>query len=93
MLERLYAGFTALPGVMRIGLLLVFAGGVLDGCYHTLPLHWAARVDTYIGQSGWPLHLLILIGMATTMVGLFAGRASLRASRHRHVERSTASKH
>ena len=82
MLQRLSTGFKTLPGLMRLGLLLVCAGGVLDGLYHSLPLHWAARIDTYLGQSGWPLHLLILIGMATTMVGLFAGRASLQADRH-----------
>ena len=86
MLGRLHTGFAALPGLMRIGLLIVLAGGVLDLFYHTLPPTWAATVDLYLGHNGWPLHVVALLGMVTTLAGIFAGRASLPAGRTRHTE-------
>jgi len=80
---------------MRIGLLIVVASGALDLLYHTLPPQWAATVDLYLGRDGWPLHLVALLGMATTLVGIVAGRFSLHADRMRHAatERSSASEH
>jgi hypothetical protein len=95
MFGRLYTGFATLPGLMRIGLLIVLAGGVLDLLYHTLPPQWAATVDRYLGHNGWPLHVVALLGMATTLVGIFVGRSSLHAGRKRHAatERSPAIKH
>lgn len=93
MIGRLYAIFATLPGLMRIGLLIVLAGGMLDGIYHTLPLPWAAFVDVYLGSSGWALHLMILIGMVTTMTGIFLSRSSLQSNRHRRTGRSKANQH
>jgi hypothetical protein len=85
-------GFATLPGFMCIGLLIVVAGGALDLLYHTLPHQWAATVDLYLGLNGWPLHVVAMMGMATTLVGIFAGRSSLHAGRKRHAqtERSSA---
>ena len=76
-------------------LLIVLAGGALDLLYHTLPLQWAATVDMYLGHNGWPLHVVALIGMATTLVGIFAGRLSLYSGHKRHAEteRSSAIEH
>jgi hypothetical protein len=95
MLGRLYTGFATLPWLMRIGLLIVLAGGVLDLIYHSLPLPWAVTVDLYLGHNGWPFHLLALIGMATTLGGIFAGRSELHASHNRRAEteRSHAIEH
>jgi hypothetical protein len=92
MLGRLYTGFITLPWLMRIGLLIVMAGGVLDAIYHSLPLQWAMTVDMYLGHNGWPFHLVALIGMATTLVGIFAGRSVLRENHSRRIksERSHA---
>ncbi len=95
MVGRLRTGFATLPGLMRIGLLIVVAGGALDVLYHTLPQQWAATVDLYLGDNGWPLHVVALLGMATTLVGIFAGRSSLPAGRTRHAatERRPAIEH
>ena len=86
MLGRLYTGFTTLPRLMRIGLLIVAAGGALDLLYHTLPPQWAATVDLYLGHNGWPLHVVALLGMATTLARIFAGRLSRHAGHTRHGE-------
>ena len=85
MVRRLRTAFATLPGLMRIGLLIVLAGGALDLLHHTLPPQWAATVDIYLGHNGWPLHVVALLGMATTLVGIFAGRSSLHAGRTRHA--------
>ena len=86
MFGRLHAGLATLPGLMRIGLLIVLAVGALDLLYHTLPQQWAATVDMYLGHNGWPLHVVALLGMATRLVGIFAGRSSLPAGRKRDAE-------
>ncbi|HEX6292085.1 MAG TPA: hypothetical protein VFZ66_23055 [Herpetosiphonaceae bacterium] len=91
MVERLHAGFATLPGLMRVGLMMVLAGGGLGLLYHTLPLAWAAAVDGYLGHDGWSLHAVALPGMAMTLVGIFAGRASLPTDDE--TERRSASEH
>jgi hypothetical protein len=92
MLGRLHTVFAGLPALMRIGLLIVLAGGALDILYHVLPAHSTAIVDTYLGQGAWFIHLVALVGMATTMVGIFAARLALATShiRHAKTERSHA---
>ena len=86
MIGRLHTGFATLPRLMRIGLLIVLAGGALDLLYHALPPQWAATVDLHLGHDGWPLHVVALVGMVMTLVGIFAGRSSLHAGRTRHAE-------
>jgi hypothetical protein len=94
MIGRLYTGFATLPRLMRIGLLIVLVGGVLDLLYHMLPPQWAATVDLYLGHNGWPLHVIALVGMVTTLVGIFAGKAFQLGggTRHAATERRPAIK-
>lgn len=90
MLRRLHASFTGLPRLMRLGLLIVLAGGVLDTLYHALPIQSTELVDAFLGQGAWSIHLVALAGMAITMIGIFAGWVTLKTIRIRRsgVERS-----
>jgi hypothetical protein len=71
---------------MRLGLLIVGAGGALDLLYHALPMQAAAIADTYVGQGAWSMHLVALVGMALTIIGIFAGRNRLKTSQ---IQRTT----
>lgn len=83
MLRRLHTAFSELPSLMRLGLLIVLAGGTLDVLYHALPMQAAVIATAYLGQGAWSIHLVALIGMAITMGGVF--RFSLAVSRIRHT--------
>jgi hypothetical protein len=78
MVQRIFNLFLELPGLMRLGVLIVVVGGALDLLYHAAPPWWAMRLDVVLGADGAGAHLLTLCGMVVTLVGLFAYRASAR---------------
>ena len=83
MTQRIFSLFTELPGLMRLGVLILAAGGALDLLYHAAPQAWAMQLDGYLGSDGVGAHLLTLLGMVVTLLGLFARQASVRVA---HVE-------
>jgi hypothetical protein len=66
--------FMGLPHIMRLGLLILVIGGTLDLLYHAAPPGWTMRLDGYLGADGVGAHLLTLLGMVVTLLGLFAHR-------------------
>jgi hypothetical protein len=83
MTQRILVLFMELPRVMRLGLLILVIGGLLDLLYHAAPPGWAMRLDGYLGADGVGAHLLTLLGMVVTLLGLFAHRPRARVA---HVE-------
>ena len=83
MTQRIFVLFIGLPRVMRLGLLILVIGGTLDLLYHAAPPGWTMRLDGYLGADGVGAHLMTLLGMVATLLGLFARRASARVA---HVE-------
>ena len=75
MLERISLLFTALPGLMRLGVLILAIGGMLDLLYHAAPPGWAVQMDGYLGTDGIGAHVVTLIGMVITLLGVFAHRS------------------
>jgi hypothetical protein len=61
---------STLPPVMWIGLLILSAGGTLDLIYHAAPLVWTLELDHYLGAHGAGAHVITLIGMVVTLLGL-----------------------
>ena len=78
MVQRIFILFTELPGLMRLGVLILVIGGTLDVLYHAAPPVWAVQLDVVVGSDGVVAHLLTLFGMVSTLVGLFAHRARAR---------------
>jgi hypothetical protein len=78
MIQRIFILFTELPGLMRLGVLILAIGGALDVLYHAAPPVWAMQLDVVVGPDGVIAHLMTLFGMVVTLVGLFAHRASAR---------------
>ena len=76
MVQRIFILFTELPGLMRLGVLILVIGGALDVLYHTAPPVWAIQLDVVLGPDGVVAHLMTLFGMVVTLLGLFARRAS-----------------
>jgi hypothetical protein len=85
MAQRIFILFAELPGLMRLGVLILAVGGTLDVLYHAAPPVWAIQLDVVLGPNGVIAHLMTLFGMVVTLVGLFAHRASARVA---HVEAS-----
>ena len=83
--QRIFTLFMELPSLMRMGVLILLIGGTLDLCYHALPPAWAMWMDRYLGSDGTLAHLMTLLGMVVTLLGLFAYRASMPSAR---VERA-----
>jgi hypothetical protein len=83
MAQRIFTLFTELPGLMRLGVLILAIGGALDLLFHATPPGWTMQLDGYLGTDGVGAHLLTLLGMVVTLLGLFARRASARVA---HVE-------
>ena len=83
MVQRIFILFAELPGLMRLGVLILVIGGALDLLYHAAPPGWAMQLDVGLGPDGVIAHLMTLFGMVVTLVGLFAHRASARVA---HVE-------
>ena len=78
MVQRIFMLFTELPGLMRLGVLILATGGALDLLYHAAPLGWAVQLDSYLGIHGAGAHLVTLLGMIVTLLGLFVRRASVQ---------------
>ena len=78
MVQRILTLFTELPGLMRLGVLILVIGGTLDVLYHAAPPVWAIQLDVVVGPDGVIAHLMTLFGMVVTLLGLFARRASAR---------------
>ncbi len=62
--------FFALPLVMRIGLIIVVFGGALDVVFHASPSSWTPAVTMILGSEGYWAHIVTLIGMIITLVGM-----------------------
>jgi hypothetical protein len=74
MTERIFVFLMGLPHIMRLGLLILVIGGMLDLLYHAAPPGWALQMDGYLGADGVGAHLLTLLGMVVTLLGLLAHR-------------------
>ncbi len=70
--------FAGLPLVMRIGLIIVVFGGALDVVFHASPSSWTSTLQMVLGSEGYWAHIVTLIGMIITLVGML-----LAAYRHR----------
>jgi hypothetical protein len=79
MVQRIYTFFTELPGLMRLGVLILAIGGVLDVLYHAAPPIWAMQLDVVLGSNGVAAHLMTLFGMVVTLLGLLVHQASARS--------------
>jgi hypothetical protein len=53
-----------------IGLLIVAAGAAGDILHHALPAHLSSDLNLFLGPDGGRAHLLTLVGMILTMLGL-----------------------
>ena len=80
MVQRIFGMYTELPGLMRLGVLILVIGAILDLLYHTAPPGWAMLLDGYLGSDGVGAHLVTFLGMVVTLLGLFARRASARVA-------------
>ena len=79
MAQRIYTLFTELPGLMRLGVLILAIGGALDVLYHAAPSLWAMQLDVVLGSNGVAAHLMTLFGMVVTLLGLLVHQASARS--------------
>ena len=91
MTQRVIRSISALPLLMRLGLLILVAGATLDLVYHAAPMTWAMALDPYVGVHGSGAHGVTLVGMIVTLLGLPFRRLSEQdgAEAHRAVERSS----
>jgi hypothetical protein len=80
MVQRIFILFTELPGLMRLGVLILVIGGTLDLLYHAASPGWAMQLEVVLGSDGVIAHLMTLFGMVVTLVGLLARRASARVA-------------
>ena len=80
MAQRIFILFKELPGLMRLGVLILAVGGTLDLLYHAAPPVWAMQLDVVVGTDAVIAHLMTLFGMVVTLVGLFTHRASARVA-------------
>jgi hypothetical protein len=80
MTQRIIFLVSALPPVMRMGVLILAAGGTLDVLYHAAPAGWAIGLDNYLGAQGTGAHVVTLLGMVVTLLGLPVRRAPVRAA-------------
>jgi len=74
MRQRIFVQFMGLPRVMQLGLLILIIGGTLDLLYHAAPPGWAMQLGRYLGADGAGAHLVTLLGMVVTLLGLFVHR-------------------
>jgi hypothetical protein len=65
--SRVREAFVQLPPLVRVGFLIVVAGGVIDVGYHLLLSGAGGGVDR-VGYAG---HLVTLVGMVVSLVGVF----------------------
>ncbi len=84
-LKRVRQELAGLPVLMRLGLLVLVAGGALDVVYHTAPQAWMGTLNLYLGYEGARAHLVTFIGMVLTLAGVLmrSGLPALRRHSHR----------
>ncbi len=80
MSQRLISLVSALPLLMRIGVLMLATGGTLDLLYHAAPVGWEMELDHYLGVAGTGAHVVTLLGMVVTLLGLPIRRAPMRTA-------------
>lgn len=90
MTQRIVFLFLALPLVMRVGVLILVAGGSLDLLYHVAPLAWTVDLDRHLGAQGMGAHILTLVGMIVTLLGLPVRRAQIAPIAGAVSERSSS---
>ena len=71
--------FVRMPVLMRWGLVVFALGGSLDLLYHSAPASWTPSVELCLGRDGLLAHLVTLLGMVVTMLGVFSGRSGPQA--------------
>jgi hypothetical protein len=64
------AGFFGLPRVLQLGLSLLALGAVGDVAFHALPPVVAADVARELGIDADGTHVVILVGMVTTITAV-----------------------
>ena len=83
-LESWIAEYISLPGLMRLGLVILLLGAALDMFYHLAPAGWVGTAEILLGRNGYNAHLVTLIGMLLMIAGLFQGLWLLRTRRIDH---------
>ncbi len=78
MAGRFFTEFTALPTIMRVGLLVFALGAGFDILYHAAPASDAALLETFLGHGGYWVHVLTLAGMLVSVIGLFKVAFSIK---------------
>ena len=66
MVQRIFMLFTELPGLMRLGVLILAIGGALDLLYHAAPPVWAIQLNVVLGPEGVVAHLMTLLSMSVS---------------------------
>ena len=79
MAHQIIVRFLSLPGIMRLGLLMLACGATLDLAFHAAPPGWSMDLQQYLGQHGEDAHLVTLLGMIMTVVGVPFRRAAQMA--------------
>ena len=67
--------FGTLPPAMQVGLLILAIGGLVDVLFHLAPPLWAMRMGHVLGHDGHSAHLIMLIGMAVTLLAVVTRRS------------------
>ncbi len=67
--------FGTLPRAMQVGLLILAIGGIVDVLFHMVPPLWAMRMGYVLGHDGHSAHLIMLVGMAVTLLGVVTRRS------------------
>jgi hypothetical protein len=67
--------FGTLPRAVQVGLLILAIGGLVDVLFHLTPPLWATRMGGVLGHDGHSAHLIMLVGMAVTLLGVVMRRS------------------
>ncbi len=73
--------FDLMPWLMRLGLVILVIGGALDIAFHASPASWIPLLEPVLGKEGYNAHLVTLVGMIITLIGLFVGIWSIHLRR------------
>ncbi len=86
-IEHWMIEYVSLPGLMRLGLVILLIGAALDMFYHLAPAAWVGTAEIILGRDGYNAHLVTLVGMLIMIAGLFQGVWVLRTRRiHAEVD-------
>jgi hypothetical protein len=80
MRQRIFVLFTGLPVLMRLGLLVLVLGAGLDLLYHAAPPGWTMWLDVTLGAHAVGAHLITLLGMVLTLLGIVVRRRRPQAT-------------